>query len=109
MTGLETRQRLDKWLWFARIVRTRVLAAKLVADGQVRVNRVRVVKPGHGIVVGDILTVAAHGRVRVLEVQALAPRRGPAAEARALYRALAMPNPDGGALQKEDATGPGTC
>ena len=79
-------QRLDKWLWFARVVRSRTLAAQLVGGGKVRVNRMRVLKPGHLLRKGDILTVAVRGEVRVLEVLAVGERRGSAQEARLLYR-----------------------
>lgn len=103
------RQRLDQWLWVARMVRTRTLAAEIVSAGQVRLNRARVTKPGHRVAPGDVLTVALPGRVRVLKVEATAPRRGPAKAARPLYTELAMPDGDGGAAQKADATGAGTC
>jgi ribosome-associated heat shock protein Hsp15 len=79
-------QRLDKWLWFARVIKSRTSAAQLVESGRVRVNRVRVVKPSHALREGDVLTIAVRGQVRVLEVQALGERRGPPQEARLLYR-----------------------
>lgn len=104
-----TRQRIDKWLWFARIVKSRGLAAQLVETGRVRLNRVKIVKPAHAVGEGDILTLAVHGRVRVLHVRACAPRRGPAAAARLLYDEPAMPNSDASPPQKEDASGGGTC
>lgn len=89
MTG--STQRIDKWLWFARIVKSRTLAAGLVASGNVRVNRQKVAKPSHPVAAGDVLTIAAHGRVRVLRVIAAGVRRGPAAEARLLYDDLTAP------------------
>ena len=103
------RQRIDKWLWFARIVKTRPIASRLVEAGQVRVNRHKVTKPGHPVGAGDILTVALHGRVRVLKVLACAERRGPAPAAQTLYKAAAMTNTDGLVPQKEDATRTGSC
>jgi ribosome-associated heat shock protein Hsp15 len=78
-------QRLDKWLWFARIIKSRTLAAQLVEDGKVRVNRVRATKPSQAVRSSDVLTVAVRGRVRVLRVLATAERRRPPAEARLLY------------------------
>ena len=78
-------QRLDKWLWYARFVKTRSLAAKLVETGCIRVNRQRVVKPAATVKRGDVLTATLNGRVRVIEVLGLGERREPAAEARALY------------------------
>jgi ribosome-associated heat shock protein Hsp15 len=79
-------QRLDKWLWFARVIKSRTSAAQLIESGKVRVNRVRVVKPSHALREGDVLTIASRGQVRVLQVQALGERRGPPQEARLLYR-----------------------
>ena len=82
------RQRIDRWLWNARIVRTRSAAASLAIVGHVRVNGVRVAAPGRDIKCGDVLTVALHGGVRVLKVIGLAPRRGNAAAASQLYEDL---------------------
>lgn len=84
-------QRLDKWLWFARVVKTRSLATALVQSGKVRVNRIRTDKPSHTIRPGDVITVTAHSRVRVLKVLATGERRGPATEARELYEELNPP------------------
>jgi ribosome-associated heat shock protein Hsp15 len=81
-------QRLDKWLWFARVMKSRTAAAQLIGGGKVRVNRVRVVKPSHLLHEGDVLTIAQRGEVRVLEVLAVGTRRGPPQEARLLYRAV---------------------
>jgi ribosome-associated heat shock protein Hsp15 len=82
------RQRIDRWLWNARIVRARSAAASLAIVGHVRVNGVRVAAPGRDIKCGDVLTVALHGGVRVLKVIGLAPRRGNAAAALQLYEDL---------------------
>lgn len=84
-------QRLDKWLWFARVIRTRTLAAGLVTDGHVRVNRERIVKPSQTVRPGDVITVAVGARVRILEVAAAGQRRGSAVEAQALFRDLTPP------------------
>jgi ribosome-associated heat shock protein Hsp15 len=81
-------QRLDKWLWFARVVKTRTMAAALVAGGKVRVNRQRAERPSQSVRPGDVVTVAAHSRVRVLRIKAPGVRRGPAAEAATLYEDL---------------------
>jgi ribosome-associated heat shock protein Hsp15 len=85
----EDRQRLDKWLWFARFVKSRTLAAKLVSDGFVRVNGQRAETPAKAVAVGDVLTVAIARTTAVVRVEALGARRGPAPEARQLYRELA--------------------
>jgi ribosome-associated heat shock protein Hsp15 len=82
------RQRIDRWLWNARIVRTRSAAASLALVGHVRVNGVRVAAPGRDVKCGDVVTVALHGGVRVLKVIGLAPRRGDAALAAQLYEDL---------------------
>ena len=77
--------RLDKFLWFARIVKTRALAQALAEQGRIRIAG-RVVDRAHAPVrVGDVMSFAQRGAVRVLRVEVLPARRGPAAEARALY------------------------
>ena len=80
--------RLDKWLWHARFCKSRALAARLIADGAVRVNAVRVVKPATPVRIGDGLSFAQAGRVRALRILALGTRRGPATEAAGLYAEL---------------------
>jgi ribosome-associated heat shock protein Hsp15 len=87
----ESQQRLDKWLWFARCARTRSLAARLVEDGKVRVNRQKILKPAQTVRPGDVVTAAIGERVRVLKIAAAGRRRGPAEEARALYEDLTPP------------------
>jgi ribosome-associated heat shock protein Hsp15 len=79
------RQRIDKWLWHARIVRTRASAAELVVRGHVRVNSARVVTPSHPVKMGDVLTIALDRRIRVWKVADFSERRGDANAARALY------------------------
>jgi ribosome-associated heat shock protein Hsp15 len=77
--------RLDKFLWFARIVKTRALAQSLAEGGRIRIGG-RLIDRAHAPVrVGDVLSFAQRGAVRVLKVEALPARRGPPAEARALY------------------------
>ena len=73
-----TPQRLDKWLWFARIVKSRSLAQKLVNGGHVRVNRDKAQAPAKAIRHGDVLTIAVANRILVLKVLAPGTRRGPA-------------------------------
>ncbi len=84
----EERIRLDKWLWHARVVKTRPLAQALVEKGRVRINRQKVDAPGKGLKLGDVLTLTLPHGVRILEIVAFGDRRGPAPEARALYRDL---------------------
>ena len=77
--------RLDKFLWFARIVKTRALAQELAGKGRIRLNG-RVIDRAHAPVrPGDVLSFAQRGAVRVLKVEALPERRGPPAEARTHY------------------------
>jgi ribosome-associated heat shock protein Hsp15 len=80
--------RLDKWLFHARFYRTRPLAQAATAAGRVRLNGIKVEKPGHILKPGDILTLGKGGQVVAVRVLALAQRRGPPSEARALYEVL---------------------
>ncbi|MHC2331132.1 RNA-binding S4 domain-containing protein [Bradyrhizobium sp. USDA 4454] len=86
------RQRLDKWLWHARLVKARTSAAELVASGHVRINGNREKSPGHAVKAGDVVTVALDNSVRVLKVIAFAERRGDATSARVLYEDLQAGN-----------------
>lgn len=77
--------RLDKFLWFARITKTRSMAQALAEQGRIRIDG-RIVDRSHAQVrVGDVLSFAVHGKVRVIRIEALPVRRGPAAEARLMY------------------------
>ena len=82
-------QRLDKWLWFARLVRTRGLAQELIEAGRVRVNRERALASSRLVRSGDVLTVALAGGVRVIRVTGFAERRGPPTSVADLYEDLA--------------------
>ena len=82
------RQRLDKWLWHARVVKARTSAAALVASGHVRINGSRETAPGHALKLGDVVTIGLDRSVRVLKVIAFAERRGDAVAARVLYEDL---------------------
>ncbi|MGA7326619.1 MAG: RNA-binding S4 domain-containing protein [Rhodomicrobium sp.] len=97
----QTEQRLDKWLWYARIAKTRGVAARLIEDGCIRVNRQRVLKASASVKCGDVLTASLYGRVRLIEIRAIAQRRGPASEAQELYCELLPP---GSAEVSERAT-----
>ncbi len=77
--------RLDKWLWHARFFKSRSLASRMVADGKIRVGG-DIVRKAHYIVrVGDVLTFPEARDIRVVRIEALGTRRGPAAEAQGLY------------------------
>ena len=82
---------MDKWLWFARVAKTRTLASNFVSSGKVRVNKIKIEKPGSVVKVGDVITIAAHSRIRVLRVLAAGTRRGPATEAALLFEDISPP------------------
>jgi ribosome-associated heat shock protein Hsp15 len=89
------RQRLDKWLWIARVVKTREAAQGLVEAGHVRINGQKTLKPGHAVKPGDVLTIVLNARVRVLHIAETGGRRGPAEAARLLYREDVMSGAEG--------------
>jgi ribosome-associated heat shock protein Hsp15 len=82
------RQRIDKWLWHARLVRTRSAAASLAVAGYVRVNGARIDAPSRLVRMGDVITVALDRSVRVLKVKGFIERRGPAKTCDGLYEDL---------------------
>jgi ribosome-associated heat shock protein Hsp15 len=103
------RQRIDKWLWFARFVRTRTAAQDLAASGRVRVNKQRIDSASHAVRIGDVLTIATEGGVRVVAIDGFAERRGGAPDAQRLYHQVATvaspgggPNPSGPRPTKRD-------
>ena len=84
--------RADKWLWHARFFKSRSLAARMVGEGKVRVNGTRISKPSAAVTVGDVLTFTQARQIRVVRVEAISARRGPAGEAQALYTDLDPPS-----------------
>ena len=97
-----TKLRLDKWLWHARFFKTRSLAAARVQAGSVRVNGQQVQKRATQIVAGDVLTFAMGDDVRVIQIDAIGTRRGPAPEAQTLYTDLSPPVPKSKEKQPEN-------
>lgn len=85
--------RVDKWLLHARFFKTRSLAASRVKTGAVRINGTVTHKPSSNVITGDVLTFAQGDHIRVIQIDALGERRGPAPEAQALYTDLAPPQP----------------
>lgn len=81
-------QRLDRWLWCARFLKTRAAAARFAEEGRIRINRQRTEKPHARVRPGDVLTFALGERVRVVRILALGTSRGPASAARRLYEEL---------------------
>ena len=80
--------RLDKWLWQARFFKTRSLAAKMISDGRVRIDAARATKPAQTVGPGQTLTFPQGRIVRVIRIEAIGTRRGPAPEAQTLYTDL---------------------
>jgi ribosome-associated heat shock protein Hsp15 len=93
------RQRVDKWLWHARIVRTRSDAAALADAGYVRLNGKRIGGSSQAVRIGDVLTLALDRSVRVLRVEGFCDRRGTSSAARALYRDLTKDDGGGDSRQ----------
>ncbi len=85
------KRRLDRWLHFARFAKSRSLAQSLIVEGRLRVNGVPTTKAHAALHVGDVLTFAQGPHIRIVKILDLGQRRGPAAEARALYEDLAPP------------------
>ena len=83
--------RADKWLWYARFFKTRTLASKVCASGQLRLSGSLVAKAHQKVKVGDVLTFPQGRHIRVIKVIALGSRRGPASEAKELYEDLKPP------------------
>jgi ribosome-associated heat shock protein Hsp15 len=90
---LTDRQRIDKWLWHARVVRTRTAAAALVNAGNVRLNGARVGAASQLVRADDVVTIALDRAVRILKVTGFAERRGDADAARLLCEDLSEPKP----------------
>ena len=84
-------RRLDQWLWFARLLKSRSLAARLCAGGVVMVNEAAVSKANHLVRIGDIIAAPKGALRRTVRVLGLGTRRGPPAEARLLYEEVAAP------------------
>ncbi|MEM5583480.1 RNA-binding S4 domain-containing protein [Roseibium sp. AS2] len=85
--------RVDKWLWYARVTKSRSLAQKLATSGHVRLNKDKISSPSKTLRTGDVLTIVLERRVLVLKVVALGSKRGPYEEARRLYEDLSPPPP----------------
>lgn len=95
----EGRQRIDKWLFFSRAVKSRSLAARLVVAGRVRINRDKAAQASDLVKPGDVLTITLDRRIFVWKVLGAGVRRGPAEEARTLYEDMSPPpTPKGEAL-----------
>jgi len=83
--------RLDKWLWFARFLKTRSAAQRLIEGGRLRLNGKPSKKAHQSVKPGDVLSFPLGPHVRVIRIKALAVRRGPASETGELYEDLDPP------------------
>jgi ribosome-associated heat shock protein Hsp15 len=87
----EGRQRIDKWLFFARVAKSRSLGARLAVGGRIRINRDKATQAADLVKPGDVLTITLERRIIIYKVLAPGTRRGPADEARLLYEDLTPP------------------
>jgi len=95
--------RLDKWLWQARFFKSRPVACAEIAEGHLRLNGMRCMKPGHQVGEGDTLTFPQGRRIRLIRVLSIGLRRGPASEAQRLYLDLdPLSNPEDDADTEQD-------
>lgn len=85
------KERLDKFLFFSRALKSRTLAQKVIETGAIRVNSERTERSDHKVGAGDVLTMTLHGRIVVWRILDPGTRRGPAAEAQGLYEDLSPP------------------
>lgn len=86
--GADVTMRLDRFLWFVRLAKTREAAQAIACEGRLRIDGRPIDRSAAPVRVGNILTFAHHGRVRVLRIEALPLRRGPAPEAQGCYQEL---------------------
>lgn len=86
------KERLDRFLFFSRAVKSRTLAQKLIETGAVRVNSERTDRTDHKVGAGDVLTMSLHGRILVWRILDAGTRRGPASEAQGLYEDISPPS-----------------
>lgn len=85
------KERLDKFLFYSRALKSRTLAQKVIETGAVRVNSERTDRSDHKVGAGDVLTMSLHGRIVVWRILDCGTRRGPATEAQGLYEDLSPP------------------
>jgi ribosome-associated heat shock protein Hsp15 len=86
--GLAHKERLDKFLFFSRAIKSRTLAQKIIESGVIRVNSEQTIDSDHKVGAGDVLTMAIHNRIVVWKILDAGTRRGPASEAQGLYEDL---------------------
>ena len=77
--------RLDTWLWYARFYKSRSLSSKAILNGKLRINSNKITKPATKVKTNDVLTLNYVNEIRIIQIQRLGSRRGPASEAQSLY------------------------
>ena len=77
--------RLDTWLWYARFYKSRSLSSKAILNGKLRINSNKITKPATKVKTNDVLTLNYVNEIRIIQIQSLGSRRGPASEAKSLY------------------------
>ena len=77
--------RLDTWLWYARFYKSRSLSSKAILNGKLRINSNKITKPATKVKTNDVLTLNYVNEIRIIQIQSLSSRRGPASEAQSLY------------------------
>ena len=80
--------RLDTWLWYARFYKSRSLSSKAILSGKLRINSNKITKPATKVKTNDVLTLNYVNEIRIIQIQSLGSRRGPASEAQSLYKEL---------------------
>ncbi|MBE7732992.1 RNA-binding S4 domain-containing protein [Devosia faecipullorum] len=87
------KERLDRFLFFSRAVKSRTLAQKIIETGAIRVNSEKTARTDHRVGAGDVLTMSIQGRILVWRILDPGSRRGPASEAQGLYEDMSPPMP----------------
>ena len=90
----ENRNRIDKWLWYARQTKTRSLAQKLIASGKVRVNREKIVSAAKLVGTDDVVTLTLPLDIKILKIVKCGVKRGPFSQAQLLYEDLSPAKPE---------------
>jgi ribosome-associated heat shock protein Hsp15 len=103
-------QRIDKWLYYTRVFKTRTLAGKFADSGKIRLThgprRDRISKASQMVREGDVLTFSLHNHIHILKVLLPGTRRGPAPEARTLYEDLSPERPSKQTAGAKDTSAP---
>lgn len=100
-TSSNLSQRIDKWLWHARLYKTRSIAQKQVATGKIRVDREKISSPSRKVTTGNVLTITRERDIKIIEIVGIADRRGPYSQAQLLYHDMSPPKPE---KQKQEQT-----